>query len=162
MGKNSYGDYLRRVLTRKAPEARQAAPGGSVHLLTLVWGTTWAAIRVGLQGMPPFTAVALRFAIATVILLAIARAMKVRLGAEPHEKTLWLVNGALIFSVSYGVVYWSEQYVPSGLAAILFATFALVTLFAHLLPRASPCGSVPDWVRWSPFAESSSSSRRTS
>ncbi len=89
--------------------------------------------------MPPFTSVALRFAIATTILLVIAKAMKVRLGAEPHEKMLWLVNGALFFSVSYGVVYWSEQYVPSGLAAILFATFPiLVTLFAHLFLPGEP------------------------
>ena len=107
--------------------------------MTLVWGTTWAAIRIGLAGIPPFTSVALRFAIATTILLVIAKAMKVRLGAEPHEKMLWLVNGALFFSVSYGVVYWSEQYVPSGLAAILFATFPLlVTLFAHLLLPGEP------------------------
>ena len=104
-----------------------------------MWGTTWAAIRIGLSSMPPFTSVAVRFAIATAILLAIAKALKVRLGAEPHEKTLWLVNGALFFSVSYGVVYWSEQYVPSGLAAILFATFPLlVTLFAHLLLPGEP------------------------
>jgi len=108
-------------------------------LLTVVWGTTWAAIRVGLTGIPPFTGVALRFAIATLILLAIAKAMKVRLGAQPHEKTLWLVNGALFFSVSYGVVYWSEQYVPSGLTAILFATFPLlVSLFAHVLLPGEP------------------------
>lgn len=81
----------------------------------------------------------MRFAIATAILLAIAKAWKIRLGAEPHEKTLWLVNGALFFSVSYGVVYWSEQYVPSGLAAILFATFPLlVTLFAHLMLPGEP------------------------
>lgn len=106
-------------------------------LLTLVWGTTWAAIRVGLQGVPPFTAIALRFAIATSILLTLAKAMKVRLGAQPHEKALWAVNGVLFFCVSYGVVYWSELYVPSGLAAILFATFPLlVTLFAHwMLPN---------------------------
>lgn len=104
-----------------------------------MWGTTWAAIRVGLDGMPPFTAVALRFAIATAILLAIARAMKVKLGANPHEKTLWVVNGFLFFSVSYGVVYWSELYVPSGLASILFATFPLlVTLFAHWLLPGEP------------------------
>jgi drug/metabolite transporter (DMT)-like permease len=52
---------------------------------------------------------------------------------------LWLVNGALFFSVSYGVVYWSEQYVPSGLAAILFATFPLlVTFFAHLFLPGEP------------------------
>ena len=89
--------------------------------------------------MPPFTSVALRFAIATAILLAIARVLKVRLGAQPHEKTLWLVNGFLFFSVSYGVVYWSEQYVPSGLAAILFATFPLlVTLFAHVMLPGEP------------------------
>ena len=61
------------------------------------------------------------------------------LGAQPHEKTLWLVNGALFFSVSYGVVYWSEQYVPSGLTSILFATFPLlVTLFAHWLLPGEP------------------------
>lgn len=108
-------------------------------LLTLVWGTTWAAIRIGLDGVPPFTGVALRFAIASVILLVLAKAMKIRLGAEPHEKTLWLLNGALFFSVSYGVVYWSEQYVPSGLTSILFATFPLlVTLFAHLLLPGEP------------------------
>jgi drug/metabolite transporter (DMT)-like permease len=107
--------------------------------LTIVWGTTWAAIRVGLEGIPPFTSVAIRFAIATAILLAIAKAMKVRLGAEPGEKMLWLVNGALFFSVSYGVVYWSEQYVPSGLAAILFATFPLlVTFFAHMVLPGEP------------------------
>lgn len=65
--------------------------------------------------------------------------MRVRLGAERHEKKLWLVNGLLFFSVSYGVVYWSEQYVPSGLASILFATFPLlVTLLAHALLPGEP------------------------
>jgi drug/metabolite transporter (DMT)-like permease len=105
-------------------------------ILTLIWGTTWAAIRVGLNGMGPFTAVAIRFAIATAILLALAKALKVPLGKQPREKLLWVVNGALFFSVSYGVVYWSELYVPSGLASILFATFPLlVHLLAHwLLP----------------------------
>jgi drug/metabolite transporter (DMT)-like permease len=104
-----------------------------------VWGTTWAAIRVGLNGMPPFTAVALRFAIATVILLTIAKIMRVKFGTKPHEKTLWVLNGFLFFSVSYGVVYWSELYVPSGLASILFATFPLlVNLLAHWLLPGEP------------------------
>ena len=108
-------------------------------VLVLVWGTTWGAIRVGLNGLPPFTAVAIRFAIATVILLALARLRGVPLGREPHEKTLWIVNGLLFFSVSYGVVYWSEQYVPSGVASILFATFPLmVTLLAHWMLPGEP------------------------
>jgi drug/metabolite transporter (DMT)-like permease len=87
-----------------------------------------------LTALPPFTAVAIRFAIASVLLLLIARVRGVPLGAQPREKTLWIVNGLLFFSVSYGIVYWSEQYVPSGLASILFATYPLlVTLLAHFL-----------------------------
>jgi drug/metabolite transporter (DMT)-like permease len=102
-------------------------------LLTLVWGTTWAAIRVGLQGIPPFTGVAVRFAMAGALLLGLARALGVRLGSARHERRLWLVNGLLSFCLSYAIVYWSEQYIPSGLAAVLFATYPLfVAALAHL------------------------------
>ena len=104
-----------------------------------MWGTTWAAIRVGLTGIPPFTSLSLRFAAASLILLVVAKAMKVPLGAQPHEKLLWLVNGTLLFSISFGVVYWSEQYIPSGLASILFATFPiLVTILAHFVLPGEP------------------------
>lgn len=108
-------------------------------LLAIIWGTTWAMIRLGLTGMPPFTAVAARFAIASVVLLSLARVMRVPLGRQPHEKTLWLVNGVLFFSVSFGVVYWTEQYLPSGLTAVLFALFPLlVAVLAHFaLPGES-------------------------
>ncbi len=109
---------------------------GGFLLLTLIWGTTWAAIRVGLQGVPPFTGVALRFAIAGTLLLALAPAFGVRLGRLPHEKALWVANGILSFCLSYSVVYWSEQYLPSGLAAVLFATCPLfVAVLAHFLLR---------------------------
>ena len=109
---------------------------GGFLLLTAIWGTTWAAIRVGLQGVPPFTGVALRFAIAGTLLLALAPALGVRLGRLPHEKALWVANGILSFCLSYSVVYWSEQYLPSGLAAVLFATCPLfVAVLAHFLLR---------------------------
>ena len=79
-------------------------------LLCVIWGTTWAVIQVGLQGIPPLTGVALRFAIAGVLLLLLS------------------------FCVSYGVVYWSEQWIPSGLACVLFATYPLfVAMLAHVL-----------------------------
>jgi drug/metabolite transporter (DMT)-like permease len=101
-------------------------------LLALIWGTTWAAIRVQLRGVPPFTGVALRFAIASALLFAVAFALKIPLGRTAVERRLWLVNGALSFFASYGIVYWCEQYVPSGLTAVLFATFPLfLTLLAH-------------------------------
>jgi len=102
-------------------------------VLTLVWGTTWAAIRVGLAGVPPFTGVALRFSLAGALLFALARRLGVPLGGGGRrEWLLWLSNGALSFCVSYAVVYWSEQYIPSGLAAVLFATHPLfVAVLAH-------------------------------
>ncbi len=101
-------------------------------LLTLVWGTTWAVIRVGLTGIPPFTGVALRFAIAGLLLLALAPRLGVRFGRSRREAGLWAANALLSFCVSYSVVYWSEQYIPSGLAAVLFATNPLlVAALAH-------------------------------
>lgn len=118
---------------------------GTFALLTLIWGTTWAAIRIGLTGIPPFAGVALRFGIAAVVLLAFGLLLGVPFGRHTREPALWLVNTALSFCVSYGVVYWTEQWVPSGLAAVLFATFPLfVAILAHfMLPgeRLAP-GSV--------------------
>jgi len=98
-------------------------------VLTIIWGTTWSVIRVGLDGIPPFSGVALRFLIAGAVLLAIALRAGIPLGRRPYEKRLWIINGVLSFSVSYGIVYWAEQWLPSGLASVLFATFPLFVAF---------------------------------
>jgi drug/metabolite transporter (DMT)-like permease len=103
-------------------------------LLILIWGTTWAAIRIGLAGIPPITGVALRFTIAGLLLLLLCRWRGIPLGRTAVERRLWLLNAALSFCGSYGIVYWAEQTVPSGLTAVIFSTFPLFTLaFAHLL-----------------------------
>jgi drug/metabolite transporter (DMT)-like permease len=105
-------------------------------VLSLIWGTTWAAIRIGLQGVPPISGVALRFTLAAAILFALSPSLGVRYGGSRRELALWGINGVLAFCVSYGVVYWAQQWVPSGLASILFATMPLfVAVLAHrLLP----------------------------
>jgi len=110
---------------------------GAFAILTLIWGTTWAAIRIGLGGIPPFTGVALRFTLASALLIAVAPLMGVRFGTHPLEPRLWIANAALSFCGSYGIVYWCEQWIPSGLAAILFATSPLfVAILAHfVLPK---------------------------
>lgn len=98
----------------------------------LIWGSTWAAIRVSLEGIPPLMGVVLRFTLACLLLLALAPVFRVRLGATAIERRLWWVNAVLTFTVSYGLVYWAEQWVPSGLAAVIFATFPLfVAVLAH-------------------------------
>jgi drug/metabolite transporter (DMT)-like permease len=101
-------------------------------LLTLIWGSTWAVIRVGQEGIPPLTGVALRFGIASVLLLALVRRFGVRFTWSGRELGLWAMNGLFAFSASYTIVYWAEQHIPSGLAAVLFATYPLmVAVLAH-------------------------------
>lgn len=117
----------------------------AVALLIAIWGTTWAAIRIGLEDLPPLTSLAWRFAVAGGVLLALVPVFRVRLGRSRREPALWAVNGLLSFAGSYGVVYWAEQRVPSGLTALLFATFPLfVAVLGHfLLPaeRLDPRGA---------------------
>jgi len=91
--------------------------------LCLIWGSTWSAIQIGLSGIPPLGGVALRFGIASVILLAAALVSGVKLGRTRTERALWLVNGLSAYTITYGIVYWCEQWVPSGLSAVLFATY---------------------------------------
>ncbi len=102
--------------------------------LILIWGTTWAAIRISLQGIPPITGVALRFTVAAAVLLALVPFFGVKLGQSRAERRLWLANGVLTFAIPYGILYWAEQVVPSGLAAVLYATYPLmIALIAHVL-----------------------------
>ena len=115
---------------------RPAAIALAVAALILIWGSTWSVIAVGLEGVPPLTGIALRFALASVLLLLLAYRQGISLGVTRAERHLWWINALLTFSISYGVTYWAEQWIPSGLAAILFATFPLfVAVLAHwMLP----------------------------
>jgi len=111
-------------------------------LLTLIWGTTWAAIRLGLEGIPPLTGVALRFAIAGALLLALVPRLGVRFRWSREEVGLWAVNGLFAFTASYTIVYWAELHIPSGLTALLFATYPLfVALIAHFALPGERLGS---------------------
>jgi drug/metabolite transporter (DMT)-like permease len=120
---------------------RGAGPeAGAFAALTLVWGTTWAAIRVALGGVPPLTGIAARFLIAGLLLLGLARWRGIRLGVTAIERRLWLLNTFATFVVPYGIIYWAEQWVPSGLASVLFATFPLwvVLVGRWVLPGERP------------------------
>lgn len=105
----------------------------TIGCLTLIWGTTWSAIRVSLEGFPPITAVSLRFALAGALLAGYARLTGVPLRPRSWRVlNLWVIHALLSFCVSYGVVFWAQQWVPSGLASVLFASFTLmVVVLAH-------------------------------
>jgi len=101
-------------------------------LLAFIWGSTWLVIKVGLADLPPFLAAGLRFALAGGILAALARARKIPFPRGRREHALLLGVGMTMFWASYGIVYWAEQFIPSGLTAVLFATHPFFTLLlAH-------------------------------
>jgi len=119
----------------------QAVVHGVMALLTLIWGTTWAAVRLSLTGFPPLAGVAVRFLLAAAVLEVAARVVGQPLGGDRRLRWLWLAQATLTFGLSYSIVYWAEQWVPSGLVSVLFATFPFfVALFARWLLPAERLG----------------------
>ena len=101
-------------------------------LLCLIWGSTWLFIKLGLNDLPPFTFAGIRFVIGVAILFAIIKARRLSLPRTRADWTLLALTGVLSFSFNYGLVFWGEQYVSSGLAALLQATIpAFGLVIAH-------------------------------
>ena len=91
-------------------------------LNVVIWSSTWVAIKIGLEDVPPLLSAGVRFAIAGAGLLVVAKA----LGRSMRtDALLALLLAALPFAGAYGLIYWGEQYVPSGLAAVLFGVMPL-------------------------------------
>jgi drug/metabolite transporter (DMT)-like permease len=104
--------------------------------LLVIWSSTWVAIKIGLEDTPPFYGAGIRFAFAGVVLLVVARALRRPLKSDP---LLVAVLAVLPFALSYGLIYWSEQYIPSGLAAVLFGVMPLyVAILSALYLREEP------------------------
>jgi len=104
-------------------------------ILCLIWGTTWFFIKIGLEDLPPLTFAAARFILALFILAFIIYFQKIPLPLTRREWQLMALTGVLQFSINYSLVFWSEQYISSGLAAVLQAmitVFGLVLAWIHL------------------------------
>ena len=100
--------------------------------LCVVWGSTWLVIKVGYGGLGPFNVAALRFFVAGLLFVPLAYAFKARWPRGRSEWSLVLWVGTTMFFLDYGLIYWGEQWIESGLTAILFATLPLQTaLVAH-------------------------------
>lgn len=98
-------------------------------LLCLIWGSTWIVIRIGSSaGLPPFLGATIRFAIALVILWVWVIVKKIPLPQTKNEWRAVLLNGFLGSGISFSIVYWASQYVPSGVAAVIFGTMPLWTI----------------------------------
>ena len=101
-------------------------------VLCVIWGSTWLFIKLGLEDLPPLTFAGIRFVIAIAILFAIIRARHIPLPKDRADWQLLALTGLLSFSLNYGLLFWGEQYISSGLAALLQATIPVFGLvIAH-------------------------------
>jgi drug/metabolite transporter (DMT)-like permease len=102
--------------------ARLVAAFGAVYV---IWGSTYLAIRIAIETIPPFTMAAVRFLLAGALLYPWVR---IRRGGPPPTAVHWrstVLLGALLFLGGNGAVVWAEMSVPSGLVALLVGMLPL-------------------------------------
>jgi drug/metabolite transporter (DMT)-like permease len=99
---------------------------GLYAALAIIWSSTWVAIKIGLEDCPPLLGAGIRFAAAGLVLLAFAAASGRSLRTDAR---LAGILALMPFALAYGLVYWGEQHIPSGLAAVLFGVLPLYTAF---------------------------------
>jgi drug/metabolite transporter (DMT)-like permease len=112
-----------------------AVSAGYVLLIAL-WGSTWAAIKVGVEAVPPFVFAFERAVAVSIVLVGLSLAMR-----QPFPRDRRVILSAIVVGIfntgsSWAIIFWSEQYVPSGLVSVFGASTPIWTaLLAHFLVR---------------------------
>lgn len=101
-------------------------------IIYFVWGSTFLAIRIGVREVPPFLLAGMRFLVAGAVLYVwmIARGER-----SPGERQ-WmsaLLLAVLIFVLDYGLLFWAEQRLPSGIAAVMMATIPVFMALSEII-----------------------------
>ena len=100
-------------------------------IIYFVWGSTFLAIRVGVREVPPLLLAAMRFVLAGAVLFAWAAARGERSPSMRQWKSV-CVLAFLIFTLDYGLLFWAEVRVPSGVAAVMLATIPVFMTLAEI------------------------------
>lgn len=112
-------------------------------VVCIIWGSTYLAIRIGVQHLPPALFGGIRFLTAGGLLLSVALLLKAQLPSRGRDWVTAAVVGVLLLGIGNGLVIWAEVYVESGLVAILIVTGALwMAAFDALIPGSD---TKPTW-----------------
>jgi len=99
-----------------------------------IWGTTWLGIKFSLEGLPALTGSGIRFALAGLVLYALAALLRVDFRHHAPPLHLVVVLAATMFGLNYALTYMAETHLPSGLVAVLFGTMPFFIFgFAHVM-----------------------------
>jgi drug/metabolite transporter (DMT)-like permease len=115
-----------------APQPRAWKVLLAFAIIYFVWGSTFLAIRVGVREVPPFLLAGLRFLVAGLVLYLWMRAR----GTPSPTRRQWgaaTLLATLIFVLDYGLLFWAEKRVPSGIAAVMMATIPVFMAIAEIV-----------------------------
>lgn len=100
--------------------------------ICLIWGSTWLVIRLGMESLTPFISAGVRFTIASSVIFLVMKIRKIPLIVDGSATKIYLVGGFFSFLIPFGLVYWGQQFISSGLASVLFAVYPFsVAVVAH-------------------------------
>jgi drug/metabolite transporter (DMT)-like permease len=122
-------DLLFMEATARPPAWKTLLAFGIIYF---VWGSTFLAIRVGVREVPPLILASMRFFVAGAV-LSLWLMVK---GTPSPSRREWLAASVLavcIFVVDYGLLFWAEQRVPSGIAAVMLATIPVFMALSEIL-----------------------------
>ena len=107
-----------------------------IVILSLIWSSTWLAIKIGLQDLPPFYNAAWRFMIGFLFLSAYAAKLNLPFPRDLKTHAFFLMFSFINFTAGYALVYWGEQYITSGLSSVLFSVmpFYVAVFSVKMLP----------------------------
>ena len=111
----------------------------------LIWGTTWLVLKFQLGALSPVVSIMYRFIAAGLLIFPVSRLQGQRLTLTRKEHGLAAAQGVLVFGFGYVLVYSAEEYAPSALVAVVFATLSLVNtgLFRLVLGQKAARGA---WI----------------
>jgi len=102
--------------------------------ICLVWGSTWLAIRLGLDSLTPFISAGIRFFVASILIFIVIKLKGSSIQFDSKSVALYFYLGIMSFVIPFWLVYWAEQFIPSGLTSVVFGVFPFsVFLFSLIL-----------------------------
>ncbi|MCL6610861.1 MAG: EamA family transporter [Peptococcaceae bacterium] len=111
----------------------------------IVWGSTYLAIRIGVSDLPPALFAGVRFILAGLIMLAFVYFSKHKLPGTARDLRVTAIVGLFLLFGGNGLVVWSEQYMPSGITALIIST---TPLFVAILDCLVPGGTLLNFKGW--------------
>jgi drug/metabolite transporter (DMT)-like permease len=101
--------------------------------ISFIWGSTWIAIRYGLESLTPIFSAGARFSLASIFIYTLMRIKNISLQTDKVAIRLYILMSFFSFVIPFGLVYWAQQFIPSGMAAVLFAVYPFwIVIFSHI------------------------------